>query len=186
MLLLVATVIMVVGCQKTVVERVVDQYYQVNYIKPDNRAIVSASVQINGRSVSFTDRTTLTANGLAYVAPYGTNDDYLSWVIYDTNSVTFRLKKTDNSEIVNTVDRSSIEDISIVVDSVLSVSDTMKLSFLGAGIGAGEYVAMSMNRNSDSTGLWSGTSAEFAGKECTTGLLRDTQFLPGKIHNTPG
>lgn len=176
--LMAVALILVTGCGKTEIDRTIDQHYQVNFVKADNRAAVTAQIEINRQSVTFIDRSVLTANGIVDDLT-GRGGNYFSWEIYDTSAITFRLRGENNTVIENVAAKSAIEDISIVMDSVLYVTDTMRLSFKGAPIGPDENVIVSMMRDNDSLGLWSGTTVFLTDRYCTLDFEQTKSFNPG-------
>ncbi len=178
--LFVMAALVIGGCKKASIDGGMDQYYEVNFLKSDSQVFATAKIQYQGRAVTFEDRTLLTANGLVENTPYSSATNSFSWGMSDTNSVAFRLMRTDNSVVENTVSKSSIEDLTLVMDTVLYTSDTMRLSTLGAPISIGESGFVSMFKIVDSTGITDGMSAYFTGNDYEFDYLRTRDFHPGK------
>ena len=166
------------GCHKSKREAPVTQQYQVDFA--DSQAHVAAWFTIGSSSnyLQFTDRSLVTANGIVDSGHSSTGTQYFGWSFLNTNEVVFVLNK-NGSTLINKASRSSVGDITLVMDSVLSVNDTMRVSFTGSAIDANEYIGVAVNRNSDSTNQWSGISAQFTGTQCTLDFSQTRLFYPG-------
>ena len=159
-------------------EPLFNQSYDVNFIKDTSYSIVSAFFYVDGKPVHFADRTVVTANGQTDDLNYSPPPTGFHWNLYGSDQVTFRVRKKDIT-IVNTVSKSSIGDISLIMDSVLYITDTMRASYVGEPLEDGEYVAMSMNRIYDTTDLYSGIGGDFTGTQCTLDFSKTKSFHPG-------
>lgn len=172
--------LIVTGCNKAKQDSSIRQIYQVDFNKHDSSAIVMAWFTVNNgtRRVLFNDRSFVKANGKIDSALFSSDPTYFSWRIDSIDEVIFSFRK-NNDTFTNKVSISSIDDITLVIDSVLSVADTIRASFIGSPIKEGEIVGMSVNRNYDTTNLWSGIGVEFSGQRCTLDFSKTKDFHPG-------
>ncbi len=185
--LVVAVCLVATSCKKSQNEptlqyyqgNTLNQYYTVNFIKADTLAIINAwfTDARNGHQLIFADRSLVTANGVVDSALYSSSREFFDWHIH-SSTISFSVNK-QNKTLTNVVSSSSVNDITIVMDSVLSVKDTMHASFSGAALADDEYIGLSMNRDSDSTNQWSGISYQFLNRQCTLDFSQTKNFYPG-------
>lgn len=171
------------GCKKTAPPPPsLHQYYQVNYLLTENRCWAKANftvAQQGGPAAIFTDKSIVTANGMTDNIGVTTSLREFIWNINDMTDVTFEFKKKDGT-ITNKVQRSSIGDIELVMDSVLPVTDTMRAAWKGTTLQEGESVHISMNRmDSQNEPMAEGIYVDFTGKECTLDFGKTRSFTPG-------
>lgn len=178
-----AILLVAAGCKKTAAPPPsLHQYYQVNYLLNENRCWAKANFTVAQQGVPaaiFSDKSMVTANGMTDNTSVTATLREFIWNINDMPDVTFEFKKKDGT-ITNKVQRSSIGDIELVIDSVLPVADTMRAAWTGTTLLEGESVHMSMNRiDSQNEPMPEGIYVDFTGKECTLDFGKTKSFTPG-------
>ncbi len=134
-----------------------------------------------GNKAYFLDRNLIQLNGVTDSGINNNTPDFFRWSFAGQPDMTFTLKK-ENSTVVNKVLRSDIKDFDIEIDSFFSVNDTIKAKWIGPDLEDGETVGISFNRESDSSGLWSGISGEATGRYFVLKYSETKMFHPGVYH----
>ena len=156
-----------------------NQYYNINFIKADSSTIVTASFTeaLTGRPLVFPDRSLVTVNGVACSFVSRQVPDFFAWEIHD--SIVAFILSDPKKLLINVVPLSSINDIILVMDSVLPVNDTMHVSFIGAPLGEDEHIDMAMYRNNDTSNGWNGVSYDFHSRQGTLDFSETKKLSPG-------
>ncbi len=173
-------VVLSIGCNKKTQPPSLHQRYQVSYLMDSGAFSAAATLRLNNgsTSITFPDRSILTANGIVDSRGVANDPGNFYWEMNHANDVTFMLKKDDNITLVNKVLRSQIDDVGFTIDSVLYVGDTMRATWVGAPLQQGENIGMALNRIDD-TGSWSGASGELYGQVFTFDYKDTKALYPG-------
>jgi hypothetical protein len=157
------------------------QNYQVIYSLDDSTTDVKAFFY-DGNNVNspllFQDKSGVTANGQTDTNRYLAPSHSFNWIFPGLQPLVFSLRKKDQY-LINTVPDAAITGISLIIDSVLNITDTMRVSWTGAPLQPGETVGVSLNRLPDASNQWKGIFATFAGNTLVLDYETTRSFLPG-------
>lgn len=185
-----AAVLLGAGCKKKqqAPPEPIYQYYQVRYYPEQNTTSADANFyysRLGGQPVNFISTDGVKANGKT-LNVYAIEGDgsYFGWTMDGTPDVVFTFARNDGTILTNKADGLQPGDLTLVIDSVLQVSDTMHINWTGSPLRPGELVNVTMTRlyaTSDSANLYSRITTDFfdGGHVCTLDYAQTSLFHPG-------